>query len=122
MAFSVAGLAYPTTAVVPCVGCVSSNTIGLYPWLPANAPPNCNGYWTPKSLCQDPDNQSGVAPPSLVEPLCRVKVAAPETSQCHLILADSLRRSLMPGVSAPPLSAPWLCVRACSYVRQSYQI
>lgn len=39
MALSVAGLAYPTTAVVPCVGCNFSNTIGLHPWLLANAPP-----------------------------------------------------------------------------------
>lgn len=128
MAFSVAGLAYPTTAVVPCVGCISSNTIGLF----------IHGCWqmhpltvmdtAPPNPCARILIINQVWPPSLVDPLCRVhqggrvKVAAPETCQCHLILADSMRRSLMPGVSAPPLSTPWLCVKACSYVQQSYQI
>lgn len=61
MAFYVSGLAYPCTAVVPCVECNLSNMRGLYPWLRENAPSNCNGHWTPKSLCRSLDNQSGVA-------------------------------------------------------------
>lgn len=74
-------------------------------------PPNCNGHWTPKSLCQSPDNQSGVAsrPPGGPSPQGPLKVAALGTSQCHLILANTMKRSLMPGVSAPLLSTPWLC-------------
>lgn len=61
MVCSVTGFAYPATAVVPCVECSFSNTIGLHPWLLANAPYNCNGPWTSKSLCQPPDNQSDEA-------------------------------------------------------------
>lgn len=64
MVCSLTGLAYPATAVVPCVECNFSNVIGLDK-LPSVAAGkyahNCNGHWTPKSLCQPPDNQSGVA-------------------------------------------------------------
>lgn len=48
-----------------------------------------------------------------------MKVATLGTTQCHLILVNIIRGTLMPGVSAPLLSTPWL--RDSCYAHQSYQ-
>lgn len=124
MVCSVTGLACLATAVVPCVECNFSNVIGLDK-LPSMAAGKCAPVTVmdpgPPNPCASLLIINQAWPPVLSRPSPQGPIKVEGTSQCHLILANTIRGTLMLGVSAPLLFTPWLCDKVCCYAHQSYQ-